>query len=173
MVENALDKERSRSKSRILFGTIILIVGFVSPVFIPVVLASGLGAGLKSVLTGLLAFGIPELFMLIAIVIMGKPGYNFIKGKLFAYLKPLAPPDRVSRTRYNIGLVLFSTPLIVGLIYPYLEFFLPELSTGPISVHIASDLILIISFFVLGGDFWDKVSGLFNYNIKAKRSFDR
>jgi hypothetical protein len=32
--------------------------------------------------------------------------------------------------------------------------------------YIAGDLVFLTSFFVLGGDFWDKFSGLFKHGVK-------
>jgi hypothetical protein len=81
------------TNSRIIFGTVILIVGFMSLLLIPVVTGTNWSVGLKSTASGLLAFGIPEIFMLLAIAIMGKQGYEFIKEKVFRFLKRLAPSD--------------------------------------------------------------------------------
>jgi hypothetical protein len=70
-----------KPKTKLIIGTVILVVGFLSPLLIPLVVASDLSATNKTVISGLLAFGIPELFMLLAIILMGKPGYVFIKCK--------------------------------------------------------------------------------------------
>lgn len=156
----------STSKGRLYGGATILIIGFLSPLLIPLVTSSNLSTGIKATLSGLLALGIPELFMLIAIGVMGKQGYEFLKSKLFKYLSKFAPPDTVSLTRYRVGLVLFLFPLIVGWIQPYLSTHFTFLQNLPIWAYIIGDTIFIVSFFVLGGDFWDKFSGLFNHKIK-------
>ncbi|MCF6222759.1 MAG: hypothetical protein L3J34_03420 [Flavobacteriaceae bacterium] len=155
------------SKSKLVIGTIVLVVGFMSPLLIPLVVDSDLPISYKRVLSGLLAFGIPELFMIIAVAIMGKQGFEFLKNKALNYLKIFAPSDEVSLTRYRIGLVMFSLPIIIGITQPYLELYLPFFKQLPIWWTISSDILFVSSFFILGGDFWDKLSGLFKYNVKV------
>jgi hypothetical protein len=155
------------SKSKLILGGVILVVGFISPLLIPFVVGSDLAITYKKILAGLLAFGIPELFMLIAVAVMGKEGYEFIKEKALKYLKRFAPSDEVSLVRYRIGLVMFSFPIIFGIAQPYLGHYFSFFKEFPLWFTITTDLLFISSFFVLGGDFWDKLSGLFKYNIKV------
>lgn len=155
------------SKSKLILGGIILIVGFMSPLLIPLVVNSDLPISYKRILSGLLAFGIPELFMIAAVAVMGKQGFEFLKSKALNYLKLFTPSDIVSLTRYQIGLVMFSMPIIIGIAQPYLEHYFPFFKELPIWWTISSDIIFVSSFFVLGGDFWDKLSGLFKHNVKV------
>jgi len=148
-------------RGRLILGGIIFIAGFLSPLLIPVVLSSDLPPGLKSVLSGLLALGIPELFMIMAAGILGKPGYRYLKQQLLKLLKRYGPPEKVSRARYTVGLIMFSVPLIVGWILPYLADKIPFYSSNSLAINIVFDTMLIISIFVLGGEFWDKLRGLF------------
>lgn len=154
-------------RSKLLLGGTILIVGFMSPLLIPLVMGSDLTDSYKSILSGFLAFGIPEIFMIIAVAVMGKQGFEFIKEKVFKYLKRFAPADEVSLTRYRLGLFMFSLPIIIGFLRPYLSHYLPFLKDLPIWWFLISDMLFVSSFFVLGGDFWDKLSGLFKYNVKV------
>lgn len=154
-------------RSKLILGAIILIVGFMSPLLIPLVIGSELPVSYKNILSGILAFGIPELFMIVAVAIMGKQGFEFIKEKVFNYLKPFAPLDEVSLNRYRIGLIMFSIPIIIGLVQPYLSQYLSFFKNLPIWWHIILDILFVCSFFVLGGNFWDKLSGLFKYNVKV------
>lgn len=153
------------SKVRLWAGSLVLVIGFLSPLTIPLVTSSGLSLGLKSTLAGLLAFGIPEVFMLIAVSIMGKAGFEFIKSKLAKWLKPLAPPDRVSHKRYRFGLIFFILPLLFGFLQPYIGHYITVFETPPVFYYIISDVMFLSSFFILGGEFWDKLRGLFNYNV--------
>ena len=157
------------SQKRLVVGTVILVVGFLSPLLIPWVTSTSWSVGVKSFLSGFLAFGIPEIFMLIAIGIMGKPGYEFIKAKMAKVIKPLLPPDRVSRTRYRIGLVMFSIPILFGFSEPYLGHFFEGLKDVPIFLYVAFDLLFVTSLFVLGGDFWDKLRGLFDHDARISK----
>lgn len=153
-------------RSRLILGTIILVGGFLSPLLIPSVIDSDLSASLKSILSGLLAFGIPELFMILAVAIMGKKGYQYLKDKTQKLLTRISP-ERVSPVRYRIGVVMFCIPIILGFLQPYLAHYIPYLERVPLSATITMDLMLLLSLFVLGGEFWEKLRGLFKYNIIA------
>lgn len=168
--QDGLYKNGPNSIAKLRFGVVILVIGFLSPLLIPLVLASDWSVATKGIISGLLTFGIPELFMVLAIIVMGKPGYEYIKKKAGKYLKRFLPPDHVSKSRYYLGLVLFSIPIIVGVLQPYLAHFIPFLKELPLWYHISLDMIFIIGIFVLGGDFWDKLSGLFTYDVKVYKS---
>jgi hypothetical protein len=157
------------SQKRIILGTVILVVGFLSPLLIPWVTSTDWSVGLKSFLSGFLAFGIPEIFMLIAIGVMGKPGYELIKEKAARFIKPLLPPDTVSKSRYRIGLVLFTIPLLFGFFEPYLGHFFESLPETPIGLYLVLDGLFVTSLFVLGGDFWDKLRGLFDHQARISK----
>ena len=137
-----------------------------TPFLIPLVTGTDWSVGLKSTISVLLAFGIPEIFMLLAVAIMGKQGYEFFKKKVLKFLKRFTPSDEVSLTRYRIGLIMFAIPVIIGIVEPYLGFYFPFFKEIPLWWYIVSDIVFISSFFVLGGNFWDKFSGLFSYKTK-------
>jgi hypothetical protein len=118
---------------RFRIGIIIFVVGFLSPLLIPVVAATGLPTTWKAAISGLLAVGIPEVFSLVAIAIVGKSGFN-----LFGWLAP------------------------------YLSNLIPFFKTHCIAFGIVGDVLLVVSLFVLGGDFWDKIRSLFIHGAKAQ-----
>ena len=153
---------------RLRLGLILFVVGFLSPLLIPLVTASELPTKWKAVISGALAVGIPELFSIVAIAIMGKPGYNYIKSRFFVFLKKHGPPDKVSPIRYRIGLVMFALPILFGWLAPYVPTVIPGYDLQGLIVNIIGDTMLISSFFVLGGDFWDKIRSLFVYGASAK-----
>jgi hypothetical protein len=153
---------------RLRLGFIIFVVGFLSPLAIPLVTATELPAKWKAVISGALALGIPEVFSIVAIAIMGKAGFNYIKARFFGILKKHGPPDRVSRTRYHIGLAMFTLPILFGWLAPYVSHYVPGYEAQRLSVNIVGDLMLFTSLFVLGGDFWDKLSALFIHSTKAQ-----
>lgn len=166
-----MNTQHQISKARLIFGGIVIVVGFMSPLLIPVIASLDWSLGLKSAISGLLALGIPEVFMIIGVAILGKDGYQFLKEKLFGFLKQFAPPDKVSLNRYRIGMVMFCLPLIIGWVGPYLAHFVHGLKDLPLWSFILGDLIFFASFMVLGGNFWDKLSGLFKYDAQvANRS---
>ncbi len=155
------------SKARLIFGASILVIGFMSPLLIPFVTSTEWSVGVKSTISGLLAFGIPEVFMLIAVAVLGKQGYEYLKGKALRYLKRFAPADEVSLSRYRLGLILFCFPLLMGWALPYLSYYFSFLQVIPLWSYIVWDIMFFTSFFVLGGDFWDKFSALFSHKVKV------
>jgi hypothetical protein len=162
------ETEPNQMRWRLRLGLIVFIVGFLSPLLIPLVTASELPTKWKAVISTCLAVGIPELFSVVAIAIMGKPGYNYIKARFFAFLKKHGPPDKVSPIRYRIGLVMFALPILFGWLAPYVPTIIPGYELQGLIVNIIGDTMLISSFFVLGGDFWDKIRSLFVYGATAK-----
>jgi hypothetical protein len=146
---------------RFRLGLVIFVVGFASPLLIPLVTASGLPSQWKAIVSGALAVGIPEVFSIIAVAIMGKSGFDYLKERFFALLKKHGPPERVSRMRYRIGLVMFTLPLLLGWTGPYFLHLIPGYGAHRLLVGIIGDLLLVSSLFVLGGEFWDKVRALF------------
>jgi hypothetical protein len=156
----------SLAKSKMIIGSVVLIIGFLSPLLIPLVTATTWSVGLKTTVSGLLAFGVPEVFMLLGVAVMGKPGYEMLKKRVLNKIKYLAP-DEVSLTRHRIGLILFFTPIAFGIFYPYLEALYDSIQKMPIWVYVMGDLIFLSSFIVLGGNFWDKLKGLFVHGGKA------
>lgn len=168
-MEQQLKKEKKVvPKGRLNLGAIILIIGFLTPLLIPVVLNAGWSAGSTSVISGLLAFGIPELFTLLAVGIMGKEGFNYLKRYLSLVLRKYGPPDEVSRTRYIIGLIMFCLPILVSMIAPYFGHKVDFFEKSEMTIMIVLHLMLILSLFVLGGDFWEKLRGLFIRKAKIE-----
>lgn len=153
-----------RTGWRFRLGLTVLIVGWLSPLLIPVISRTGLATEWKTIISGLLAVGIPELFTLAAIAIMGKAGYNLIKEKIFSFLKKHGPPDRVSLARYRVGLVMFVLPVLFGWLGPYGAHRIPGYETHRFVVSLIGDVMFVASLLVLGGDFWDKVRALFIHN---------
>ena len=155
---------------RFRLGLTILIVGWLSPLLIPVVTRTSLATEWKTIISGLLAVGIPEVFTVAAIAIMGKSGYNLIKERIFSFFKKHGPPDRVSLNRYRIGLVMFVLPIILGWLGPYGAHKIPGYETHRFTVSVIGDLMFIASLFLLGGDFWDKIRALFVYDARVQIS---
>ena len=153
-----------------VIGAIVFIVGFMAPLLIPLVTKSDLSVAWKTTLSGLLMAGIPELFMIITIGILGKEGYQYLKGKVMLFLKKHGPPQRVSRLRYKTGLVLFSIPLLLALLFPYLEHHFNQLESIAMYIHVGGDVLLFISLIVLGGEFWDKIRALFTFDSEEQEA---
>jgi small basic protein len=164
----ATETEQPRAGWRFRLGLIVLVVGWLSPLCIPLITATELPTRWKTIISGALAVGIPEVFTVAAIAIMGKSGYNLIKERIFSFLKKHGPPDRVSLTRYRIGLVMFILPLIFGWLGPYGAHLIPGYETHRFVVSLIGDVMFVASLVVLGGDFWDKIRALFVYDVRVQ-----
>jgi ABC-type multidrug transport system fused ATPase/permease subunit len=156
------------SKGRFILGVIVFVIGVACPVFIPLVVASDLPSGWKAVLSGLLALGIPELFMIAAAAILGKSGFTYLQGVILAFIRQYGPPASVNSTRYRVGLVLFLIPLVIGWLGPYLLDVIPRYEENLLAVSVSGDVMLLSGLLLLGGDFWDKLKALFIHEAKAQ-----
>ncbi|MFC1798369.1 transporter suffix domain-containing protein [Thermodesulfobacteriota bacterium] len=153
---------------RLKLGIAVFIVGFLSPLLIPVVKSIEIPTAWKVTISGALAVGVPEIFAIVAVAIMGKPGFNAMKAYFFKMVKPYSPPDQVSHTRYRIGLVMFVLPLLFGWLAPYVPSFIPGYDLQVLMANMLGDIMFISSLFVLGGNFWDKVRALFVHDATTK-----
>ena len=153
-------EERNISKTRFNTGLSILVLGFCSPLFIPLVVKSGMDASWKTAISGLLAFGLPEGFMLVGIAVLGKDGYELVKNLAKRILRDLVP-DKVTRLRYNVGLLMFVIPVMMGWLAPYIFFDISFYQSNRLALNVVGDGIFLLSFFILGGAFWDKFRALF------------
>lgn len=158
----------SRPQGRLTLGGVIFVVGLLCPLSIPWVASSGLPAGWKAVLSGLLLLGIPELMMMLAAAVLGKSGFHFLKGLLFGIFKRHAIPKEVSPTRYRIGLIMFLVPMLWGWLTPYVAQEIPGYEEHRLAVGLLGDLLLLGSLFVLGGEFWEKLRALFIHRAVAR-----
>ena len=134
-----------------------------APVSAPIVAASGLAPAIKAPLSGFLLLGFPQLTTIIAVIVLGKPGFAWVKMKIFGVLKKMAPPARVSKARYLTGLGMLILVLVTNTLEPYVSAVFPELIKHRLVFAMSGDILLMISVFILGGDFWDKLQALFTY----------
>ena len=54
----------------------------------------------------------------------------------------------------------------MGILLPYLVDVLAFIPENFLAISIGGDFLLLVSLVVLGGDYWDKLRGLFNRNAK-------
>src|SRR4051812_47409144 len=87
----------ARQKRRLIMGVAVWAGGWILGLaLIPVVNASDLATPLKATLDGILLLAFPKLFLLLAIAIMGKPGFAYLKSLIGSHLRRFAPPAAVS-----------------------------------------------------------------------------
>jgi len=164
MNSEALTSQRA-VRWRMRLALVLWLGGFALPLAIPLVARLPLPVATKTAFAGLLIFGLPQLLTIIAIV--GKSGFHYLMARLFGAAKKLGPPVHVSRRRYRIGLVMLFLPLAVSLFEPYTAVLVVSEHVPRWVYGAVEDSLFLTSFFVLGGEFWDKVKALFIYEARA------
>jgi hypothetical protein len=151
---------------------------------VPLAALAGAPSGRIAALTGIVFVG-NKVMLLACIAIMGKAGFQRLKSLVFGYAKGLAPGgfgwlgrlDPLGRlggtgapavpvgpvgpVRHAIGLVMFCVPLVWAVFGAYVDLFWPGLRPNVWPLQALGDAVLIASFFVLGGEFWNKIRALF------------
>jgi len=107
------------------------------------------------------------LWKIIGIAVMGKVSYYYIVEHVKLRFKKVIKLHDVGKTRYYIGLFMFTLPFVPSYVMAYAPHLLPEFSAWRVYLNIFFDLVFISSLFVLGGDFWDKLRAMFNWRAKA------
>lgn len=154
------------STPRMLTGGILFVLSLALPVFIPLIKYIALSDEARMVIAGVMVFGIPQLLMVLAVAILGKPGFAYLKqrmGKLFKRL--LAAP--VSHRRYRLGVLLLVIPLLMGTVWPYLAH---VVDAYKYQLAITGDLMLMLALIILGGEFWEKLKSLFVHQTRVANS---
>jgi hypothetical protein len=172
MEETAINEDASTAAEpgtgwRLKLGVGIFVLSILLPVAgIPLAASLGLSGTITASVSGALLVG-AEVLGVLAVAVMGKPGYLYIKSRVFGLLKRYGPPEEVSRARYNIGLVMFVLPILFGWVTLYISDWIPNLEDNLFAYAIGGDMLLLVSLFVLGGDFWDKIRAMFVYSDKV------
>jgi len=160
-------------KSKLMIGAAILIGGLLVKIIGPaLIVGSDLSAAWKTGLSISVFVIVPKIMIVSIVLLLGKSGFAYLKSVIYKGVAkaaaPLAPPKQVSRTRYRIGLVLFTLALLEAFLFPYLERNLPDLIERQRIWDWFTDGVLIASIFVLGGDFWDKLRVLYVHGATAQ-----
>lgn len=108
------------------------------------------------------------IMKIVSIAVMGKKSYLWIKYKFWHLFVKVTKPHAVSRFRYNIGLIMFCLPIIPNYFMSYAPKMIADAYPTRIIINIIIDAVFVASWFVLGGDFWDKIRALFTYTAKVK-----
>ena len=163
-------RSETRRGWRYYLGLILFILSLILPLLALVIVPLlGLSPGINTVLYGLSLAGGPDVILIGAAALLGKENLEYLFSKLGNWFKRLVKWDQVSPRRYRIGVWLFWISILISLAFFY---FLPEtLREGDqpgwgFYVSVGADILFIISFFVLGAEFWGKLGALFQYNAR-------
>lgn len=162
----------SKSKTRLYLGIIILILALAMPIWGSLIVAIlGLPPAISTVLIGLSIAGGPDLLLLLAAAVMGKDALNQILGQIGKWFKRnFKLSENVSKKRYFFGLILFWGSILIRWVVGFLK----PLSVAAkgstdwgLVILVAFEVVLVISIFVLGANFWEKLGALFRWNTRV------
>lgn len=160
-------------RSRLIAGAAVLAGALLVKILGPaLIVGSDLSAAWKTGLTAALFIVVPKILVVSIVFLLGKSGFVYLKSLIYSHVgravAPLAPARQVGRTRYRIGLVLFTLALLEAWLFPYVERNFPDLIARGPAWDWFTDGLLIVSIFVLGGDFWDKLRALYVHGAVAQ-----
>jgi hypothetical protein len=173
MTISSEENQRPETKKdwRYHLGLILFVLSLILPllalVFVPLL---GLSPGVSTMLYGLSLAGGPDVILIGAAALMGKENLEYLFSKLGNLFKRLVKWDQVSARRYRVGVWLFWISILTQLLVFYL--FTDSLRAGNqpgwgFYVSVGADILFIISFFVLGAEFWGKLRALFQYEARV------
>ncbi len=159
---------------RYKIGLFMIIVGNITVISAPLLLPFlGLSIGIIGAIA-LVGEGISTL----SIVVLGKEGFKAIKSKIFGAVKA-GYTAKVGRTRHTIGIALFCAHVVTAYIiaaYAWVAFGrttkenpFPEVwglsfdgqETMLLWVFLAGEIAFLISFYILGAEWWDRFRNIF------------
>ena len=156
---------------RYYLGLILFVLSLILPIlaliFVPLL---GLSGGINTVLYGLSVAGGPDILLVAAAALMGKENLEYLFSRLGRRFKNLVKWDQVSARRYRVGVWLLVISVLTTLVLFYI--FPESLREGNqpgwgFYVTLGADIVFIISFFVLGAEYWAKIRALFQYNARV------
>jgi len=150
----------SAANWRFVAGISVLGLAMVLPLGALLVPLLDLPVAQSALIAGALVAGAPEVLMLLAVALLGRQNFDRIIGaaKRFFFMTLFSTP--VSRGRYYAGLAICLMSFIPLYVAGYASSWLPA-AHGRIAILAAADLAFIFSFFVMGGEFWEKFRRLF------------
>ncbi len=111
-----------------------------------------------------------EVAFVSAVALLGKDFVNMIKAKFkskFSRKGDKASFKPISKLRFRIGIILFiltlSIPSILTEVVLYYNYVDVIGLSNLLYIFLSFDVIFILSLFILGGEFIDKLRGLFTY----------
>jgi hypothetical protein len=151
---------------RFILGIFLMVAGLLMPLGVHPVAHTDWPAYVKTAVGGILFFGF-EIMAVLAAAVMGKENFDRIVAKVKSWMRLMKPSGNVGRVRHCVGLALFLLPLVPTYVMAYLPELLPDQSPERLWVNLGADAMFLVSLFVLGGDFWDKLRSLFVREARA------
>jgi hypothetical protein len=147
-------------------GISIFALAYAAWVLVPLAALAGVSSTGIATLAGGIVVG-NKIMLLACIAVLGKPGFERLKALLLRRVRQFSPVETVGPVRHTIGLVMFCLPLLSSILEPYINAIWPGMRPKMWEAQLLGDLMLVASFFVLGGDFWNKFRALFIRTVRV------
>ena len=147
---------KSLSTIKYKIGLVLIAFSCVMPVCAFVIPFLGFSTATTTFITGMFLIGAPELFFVLGVFLAGKDAVGLLKQKLW---KP------AGKIRYLLGLALFVICILINWVCVYIE--LTEVFPYNLYVQLCLmatfDLLLILSMFIMGPEFFIKIRSIFSW----------
>ncbi|NGX52504.1 MAG: hypothetical protein KR126chlam5_00804 [Candidatus Anoxychlamydiales bacterium] len=161
MKKKVLKQIKLKKDWKFYTGLVCLILSFFLPLLGFVVPFLKLPTTITVGVITFLTIGGPEAMILAGSVLLGKDGFRYYRNKMFLFFKRKSKPKPVSEIRYYTGLTIMVLSVIPLYLNAYFSEIMPQKEYTKNAILISADLIFVISFFILGGEFWEKYKRLF------------
>lgn len=145
-------------------GMLALALSLILPLLALAVPLLGLSTAASAALIGGLVAGGPEVLILLAAALLGKETLHYFTQRIKQTIWQAALMP-ASQTRYYIGLTIALVSILPFYLYGYFPNVMP--AEGRLYVLAGSDLSFIVSIFLMGGEFWEKLRRMFIWEGKA------
>jgi hypothetical protein len=115
-----------------------------------------------ALLAGVLLAGGPEVLCILAVALLGKDTFRYFAHRVMTALRRAVIDQPASKARYYTGLVVILLSWLPAYIYAYSPTLMPG-GDARIYILAAMDLAFVVSVFLMGGEFWEKVRRIFVY----------
>lgn len=150
---------------RFYAGITAMVLAVIMPLGAVIVPVLGLPTAQSALLAGVLVAGGPEVLCILAIALLGQDTFRYFVHKAKAAFRRAILDRPASKLRYYAGLTIILLSWLPAYIYAYFPAAMPG-GNARIYVLAGIDLAFVVSVFVMGGEFWEKVRRIFIYEGK-------
>jgi hypothetical protein len=154
-----------RKDWRFYAGMTAMALAVIMPLTALVVPVLGLSTTQSALLAGVLLAGGPEVLCILAVALLGKETFLYFAHRAKTALRRAVIDQPASKARYYTGLVVILVSWLPAYIYAYSPALMPQ-GDARIYLLAAMDLAFVVSVFLMGGEFWEKVRRIFVYEGK-------
>ena len=151
-----------RKDWRFYAGMTAMALAVIMPLSALVVPVLGLSTTQSALLAGVLLAGGPEVLCILAVALLGKEAFLYFAHRAKTALRRAVIDQPASKARYYTGLVVILVELAGRAhVYAYAPALTPQ-GDARIYLLAATDLAFVVSVFLMGGEFWEKVRRIFS-----------